>query len=733
MSEPRYPRDPFDQSQYRPERDRRYEEHPVDPYGQEAWMLDPESGEEPFDWGGAVDDGSYQQPHQGYPPAPRTGPPAGPPPAGPPPAGPPPAYQPEQVHQRGWQDEAYPTGAYPAGAYQAGDPQTGAWETGTYDAYQGGDYQTGTWETGAYEDARYGDEYQTGGYQAEGYQTGGYQTGGYQTGGYQTGGYQSGGYQVEGYDDEYLTGAYDSAQFNQYAADQEARQAEPEAWPTAAEMHGRTEEPESTGEVPVQQAILRRVRRQRGRGFDATVLAAAVLVVVTGIALVATRPHPFDQPDLAAHTSKPRSATAMCPGKPKGVADTLDVGDAAASGSGKVELTGSGVGQRGSASVSSGKLTEKSASAGAVVIKAGADAASGLVAGRSTAKPLAAVDCGPPQATAWFTGVGAGAAHNSVLELTNPNSGSATVDVALFDEKGPIAVPDEMRGIAIPGNSTRTFDLLHQVPREGELALSTTVVRGQVGAVVRDRAVDVVSGGGTDDWLPGQSEPSKVNRLVGLPKNPDDAQLTVANPGDDQIHVSLKLMTPRSILTPQGAPDLDVAPHGVATADLSKVLGNAGDAYGLEVTGSSAVTAALRTVDAGDVALTTPAEAVSGQTAVVLPTDHVITKKIDVASESGSGTVEVTALSANGRKLRSRTVKVGDQGGVEITVPTNAALVQLVPHGVKVHAAAVMSGNGDTVVPFRQLRTVARNASVAPGLPMPLRMGKSEKPVPEDE
>lgn len=710
MSEPRYPRDPFDQSQYRPERDRRYEEHPSDPYGQEAWMLDPEGGEEPFDWGGAVEDGSYQQPHQGYPPA--GAPPAGPPPAGPPPSGPPPAYPAEQGYQQGWQDEGYPTGTYPAADYGTGDPQTGTWETGTYDAYQG-DYQTGTWETGAYQDGQYPEQYQSGGYQ--------------------TGGYQTGGYQVEGYDDEYLTGAYDSAQFNQYAADQEARQAEPEAWPTAAEMHGRAEEPEQTGDVPVQQAILRRVRRQRGRGFDATVLAAVVLVVVTGIALVATRPHPFDQPDLAAQTSKPRSATAMCPGKPKGVADTLDIGDAAASGAGKVELTGSGVGQKGSASVSSGKLTQKSASAGSVVIKAGADTASGLVAGRSTGKPLAAVDCGPPQATAWFTGVGAGAAHNSVLELTNPNSGSATVDVALFDEKGPIAVPDEMRGIAIPGNSTRTFDLLHQVPREGELALSTTVVRGQVGAMVRDRAVDVVSGAGTDDWLPGQSEPSKVDRLIGLPKNPDDAQLTVANPGDDQIHVSLKLMTPRSILTPQGAPDLDVAPHGVATADLSKVLGNAGDAYGLEVTGSAPVTAALRTVDSGDVALTTPAEAVSGQTAVVLPTDHVMTKKIDVAAESGSGTVEVTALSASGRKLRSRTAKVGDQGGVEITVPTNAALVQLVPHGVKVHAAAVMSGNGDTVVPFRQLRTMARNASVAPGLPMPLRMSKSDKPTPEDE
>lgn len=733
MSEPRYPRDPFDQSQYRPERDRRYEERPADPYGQEAWMLDPEGGEEPFDWGGAVDGGSYQQPHQGYPPASRAAqPPAGPPPAGPPPSAPPPAYQPEQGYQQGWQDEAYPTGAYPAdaaqpgahqtGGYQTGDYQTGTWETGGYDAgaYQG-DYQTGTWETGAYEGTQHPEAYQTGQYDA------------YPTGDYQSGDYQTGGYQVEGYDDEYLTGAYDSAQFNQYAADQEARQAEPEAWPTAAEMHGRTDDPEPTGEVPVQQAILRRVRRQRGRGFDATVLAAVVLVVVTGIALVATRPHPFDQPDLAAHTSKPRSATAMCPGKPKGVADTLDIGDAAASGSGPVELTGSGVGQKGSATVSSGKLTQKSASAGSVVVKAGADTASGLVAGRSTSKPLAAVDCGPPQATAWFSGVGAGAAHNSVLELTNPNSGSATVDVALFDEKGPIAVPDEMRGIAIPGNSTRTFDLLHQVPREGELALSTTVVRGQVGAMVRDRAVDVVSGAGTDDWLPGQSEPSQVNRLVGLPKNPDDAQLTVANPGDDQIHVSLKLMTPHSILTPQGAPDLDVAPHGVASADLSKVLANAGDAYGLEVTGSAPVTAALRTVDSGDVALTTPAEAVSGQTAAVLPTDHVMTKKIEIASESGSGSVEVTALSANGRKLRSRTAKVGDQGGVEITVPANAALVQLVPHGVKVHAAAVMSGNGDTVVPFRQLRTVARNASVAPGLPMPLRMSKSDKPTPEDE
>ncbi|MBG6094851.1 DUF5719 family protein [Nocardioides luteus] len=540
-----------------------------------------------------------------------------------------------------------------------------------------------------------------------------YQTGDYQTGSYQTGGYQTGEFQ----------GAFEP-QF--------------EAWPTADEM--RTAEPEPEPErakggrmaaaaaaAAAARPRLRRVRRQRGRRLDNTALVALGLIGAMAVALLLNRPHQWEQPTLAAESSAPKAATVVCPGKPKSGQDQLAVTNAT-DGSGEVSLSGPGAGKGAQAAAASGKVTAASVKPGSVVVKAGKEVAPGLVAGRSTAKPLAATGCVAPQAEAWFPGVGAGATHNSVLELTNPNSGAATVDISLYDEKGVVAVPEDLRGVAIPGNTTRTFDLLHVIPRKGELSLKTTVVRGQAGVMVRDRAVALETGATKEDYFPGQSTPAETNLLVGYPNNSASRTLTVVNPGDAQVSAELRLLTPKNVLTPEGAPEISVPPNGQAQVDLTKLLGkdNADDAYGVEIVATGPVTTAMRSVDRGDVAITTATETVSKATAVVVPVGPSVDKKRvviagPVAKTGSSGTVKIVPMTAKGKALKAKSVEVGPGLGAEIDVPAEAALIQLVPEGVEVNAAVVMSGEGDAVVPFRPLRSEVRTAGVAPGLPLPLK------------
>ena len=55
------------------------------------------------------------------------------------------------------------------------------------------------------------------------------------------------------------------------------------------------------------------------------------------------------------------------------------------------------------------------------------------------------------------------------------------------------------------------------IPRKGELTLETTVVRGQAGVMVRDRAVALETQGGSEDYFPGQSAPAETNLLAGYP------------------------------------------------------------------------------------------------------------------------------------------------------------------------------------------------------------------------
>ncbi|MFI5625408.1 DUF5719 family protein [Nocardioides sp. NPDC051685] len=511
-----------------------------------------------------------------------------------------------------------------------------------------------------------------------------------------------------------------------------------EAWPTSEEMRAG-EEPEAEPErarggrmaaaaaaAAAARPRLRRVRKQRSRRLDNTALVALGLIAVMAVALLLNRPHQWEQPKLAADSSAPAAATVVCPGKARKGTDQVTVTNAA-DGSGEVTLSGPGAGKGTQATVGSGKVTGASVKPGSVVVKAGKEVAPGLVAGRSTTKPLAATGCLAPQAEAWFPGVGAGATHNSVLELTNPNSGAATVDISLYDDKGAVAVPEDLRGVAIPGNTTRTFDLLHVIPRKGELSLKTTVVRGQAGVMVRDRAIALESGATSEDYFPGQSTPAETNLLVGYPNSSSRRTLTVANPGDTQVSAELRLLTPKNVLTPEGAPEIKVPPNGQTQVDLTKLLGkdSAGDAYGVEIVASGPVTTAMRSVGGGDVAITTATETISKPTAVVVPAGAGVGKKRvvisgPVAKTGSSGTVKVVPMTAKGKALKAKSVKVGPGLGAEIEVPAETALIQLVPEGVQVNAAVVLSGDGDAVVPFHPLRSEVRTAGVAPGLPLPL-------------
>ena len=107
--------------------------------------------------------------------------------------------------------------------------------------------------------------------------------------------------------------------------------------------------------------------------------------------------------------------------------------------------------------------------------------APGLFATRIGGPRLSAMDCPVPAADQWFTGVGAGATHRSVLELTNPDAGPAVASVGVFGAAGPVDAP-RLQGIAVPGRGTVRLDLATLIPRRSELALHVTSDRGRIAA-----------------------------------------------------------------------------------------------------------------------------------------------------------------------------------------------------------------------------------------------------------
>lgn len=447
------------------------------------------------------------------------------------------------------------------------------------------------------------------------------------------------------------------------------------------------------------------------RGLHPTTPIGVLLVVATLGALALVRPH-----EPAARTAPPeetqlREASLACPAALSDAA--VRVATSTQRARGEVRVVAGTEERR--AEVRPRRVTELGAEPAPVVVRGEGELAPGLLAARFGARGLAATSCASPQPTTWFTGLGAGGGHDSVLELANPDDGLAVADITVHGRGGPLDVPD-LRGVSVRGHQSLRLDLAQVVPRRGELALEIVVSRGRLAASVLDRIPSLGSRPGTEDWLAGQTAPGNRTLLLGLAPAARTAVLAVANPGEDEARVTVRVVTADSAFVPEGVSELRVPPQSVRTQNLAGVLRRAvrDGALGLEVSSTEPVTAGLRSLADGDLSHA-PSVLPSGEpmTALVPPGSA----SVVLADARGVGVVTVDSWRADGKELEQQRLEVRrDQGGV-IDLPRGATLVRVTPSRTAVSAAALVTGSGATVVPFRELDTSALVPDVRPGLP----------------
>jgi len=452
------------------------------------------------------------------------------------------------------------------------------------------------------------------------------------------------------------------------------------------------------------------------RRFGADVILAVLLPLACALALFALHPE-RSQPHAAAAAETPlTSASVVCPAPLSGP-DQLGVSvvgsgpDTKAAGDVQVGLGESAA----PLTVRGGRVSLAPPGLGAAVVSAGDDLAPGLVAGRSRSAPLAAVDCAPPVADQWFTGVGAGATYDSVLELVNPNAGQAIADITVRSSAGVIDVP-ALHGVAVPGSTATTLDLAKIVPHRGDLALEVHVSRGRLAVHVTDTYDELGSGVRSQDWLPAQSEPATSSVLLGLAKGEGERSLVLANPGADEVRATVKVITASSVYAPSGVDPVRVAPDSTQTVTLDDVLAQAGKdgATGVLVEASGPLTASVRQVVDGDLSLLAPAPALASASAVVVPTGA---KRLLLEDPDTAGSATVTSYDADGKQLDQQQVDLVPDAGADLALPDAAALVTLTPQGTSLRAAVLLTGTGTAVVPLRELVLTGLVPDVRPGVP----------------
>jgi hypothetical protein len=458
------------------------------------------------------------------------------------------------------------------------------------------------------------------------------------------------------------------------------------------------------------------MRRPTTRRLRPDLVVAAALPLVCLAALLAARPDAGGsgddvrrEPVLTALTS----AAVVCP---SAIGPETFVGvTTLTEGSGEV-MAGLGDDTT-SVGVEPSQVTAVESAAGPVVVSGVDELAPSLVAGRAEATPLNATDCRPPSAEQWFTGLGSGATHSSVIELVNPNAGRAVGDVVLWSQAGPLDVP-ELLGVSVPGGEAVKIDLGALVPRRGELMAQVTTSRGRLAVDVADSVDELGTGLVATDWLTPQAAPSTRNLLLGLTRSPGERTLVLGNPGDDEVRVTVRVVTPEAVFAPAGLEPVAVAPGTTQPVTLTTLLDEAvaQGAIGLLLESTGPVVANLRQLAGQDLSEVAPAAPLGATTAALVPAGKA---RLLLADPAGVGLATVVAFDASGAELATEEVELVPDTGATVTLPEGTALVRVTPERTSVRAALVVTAaqGGVAVVPLRELLTDGLVPDVRPALP----------------
>ena len=451
----------------------------------------------------------------------------------------------------------------------------------------------------------------------------------------------------------------------------------------------------------------RRTARGRGRRIDATVLLAVWLPVMALLTGLLVSPGDTERTGGPPEETALTRATVICPSSDD--PDVVVATDSDASG----EVTVHQGRDESPVSLEPRTPTRVDTGKSPLVVSAEGELAPGLLAGRS-GSPLVAPECRPPAFDEWFTGVGAGAKHSSVLELVNPDGGPAVVDAIAYGRRGPVDA-EALRGVPVPGRSVVRIDLAKEIPRRDDLALHVTTTRGRVSAAVLDTYDELGARESGSDYLPAQSAPATANLLLGLAEGQGQRTLLLSNPAETETRASIKVVTEDAVFAAVDTEDIVLPPQSVERVSVSTLLRgrNAADALGLLVESSAPVTATARLFLDGDLNHLGPAEPVDETTLVVPPGE----KRLVLGGATRAGAVRAVARDASGEVVSDERVEVAPDRGAALDLPEDAVLLTLTINGTTIGGSVVASGDGSAVLRLRALERSGLIADVRPGLP----------------
>ena len=311
---------------------------------------------------------------------------------------------------------------------------------------------------------------------------------------------------------------------------------------------------------------------------------------------------------------------------------------------------------------------------------------------------LTTAPCAQPGAMSWIVGGSIAAGSSAELRLTNPGATPATVKVNLYGSIGRLSLPSNGE-VTVPAGGSSSLVLETKGSQDPRIAVSIEADGGSVVPTLVTESLDGETPAGTDVITPGAApatdlvvpgveivEPATQGEVPDAKTSADSSDtpaVRIVNPGQAPATVSVTMLSKDGAHPLAGAQSVTIDAGSVFDIQLAGV---AAGTYGVQVTSSAPVGAAVRMVRSGGeyparskalvhdqawAQAALPGAADSGLLAV--PRAASLTSSVTVANSGPATSLTLSSLDGSW----SQDVTVAKGSAVVVEVPAKVAAVRL--------------------------------------------------------
>ena len=311
---------------------------------------------------------------------------------------------------------------------------------------------------------------------------------------------------------------------------------------------------------------------------------------------------------------------------------------------------------------------------------------------------LTTAPCAQPGAMSWIVGGSIAAGSSAELRLTNPGATPATVKVNLYGSIGRLSLPSNGE-VTVPAGGSSSLVLETKGSQDPRIAVSIEADGGSVVPTLVTESLDGETPAGTDVITPGAApatdlvvpgveivEPATQGEVPDAKTSADSSDtpaVRIVNPGQAPATVSVTMLGKDGAHPLAGAQSVTIDAGSVFDIQLAGV---AAGTYGVQVTSSAPVGAAVRMVRSGGeyparskalvhdqawAQAALPGAADSGLLAV--PRAASLTSSVTVANSGPATSLTLSSLDGSW----SQDVTVAKGSAVVVEVPAKVAAVRL--------------------------------------------------------